>query len=190
MTSRARLPGIAPALLLAAAVAAVAPIARWCPLRWDEVRAEAFLDCSSGLAPVTGECAVAVSVIVARNANVTCTSPRDGCASMAACPMRAKFEREHATACRSIVPHSRAARGPAGKGRAYCLDDPGMSTASRSRAPVLDSAWSSAAIVTAIALAPAPTLSLGRLTPATEARPPTGLEWARPPVRGPPSLLA
>jgi len=85
------------------------------------------------------------------------------------------------------MPASHPVHSDRGRGRAYCLDEPFMSSAVRAAPPSLDRAVTQAAMVVAIATLAAPP-SVAHVSPAPEARPPTPALDGRPPIRGPPSL--
>jgi len=168
------------AAMLIALAAAVAPVARWCPLRWEQVDRDALLECAALPISTMASCSVfqALAHEAAREGRATCPTSRAGCEEMAQCPMGAT----------AAAPASHTAPAGRSHGRAYCLDEPFMSTAARASAPAIDRTLTQAVIVAAIA-ALSPPRAIEYVSPAPEARPPTPRLPARPPIRGPPSLL-
>ena len=165
--------------MLVALAAAVAPIARWCPLRWEQVDRDAFLECAVLPISTMASCSQFQALVheAAREGRATCPAA-DACEAMNECPARAGVP----------MPASHPVHSDRGRGRAYCLDEPFMSSATRASAPPLDHVVTQAAIVTAIAALSAPR-TVEHALPTPEARPPTAEPEARPPIRGPPSLL-
>ena len=171
-------------VMLLASLAAAAPIARWCPLRWDQVDLKSYFACAS--LPRT-----VLPVACARRAEcesaTACSSAEAACGAKASCPMRAKLAAQSTPRATAACGAAASAPSPArpGHGRAYCLDEPGMATASRGYAPVPDLPIALAAFIVSIE----PPESF-RLAPSiADARPPTASHLRRPPIRGPPILL-
>jgi hypothetical protein len=165
--------------MLLALAAAVAPIARWCPLRWEQVDRDAFLECAVLPISTMASCSTFQALVheAAHEGRATCPAA-GACEAMNECPVRAGVP----------MPASHPVHSERGRGRAYCLDEPFMSSATRASTPSLDHAVMQAAIVTAIAALSAPR-AVEYVAPAPEARPPTADLEAQPPIRGPPALL-
>jgi hypothetical protein len=204
MTHRGRFSTLIAGALLAAAVAAAAPIVRWCPIRWDQISTRAFFECAvdpgspgpacaavAAAAPTFplgcgGTCALAGPQ--ARPAADECLEsrtaagrpiPTRGCGAM--CPLAATASAERSD--------SRADDGsttPA-RGRAYCLDSPGMTVASLARTPIVHPPLP-AIVPHSTEPRIVPLADSRPVAPAPVARPPTALLASRPPIRGPPLL--
>jgi hypothetical protein len=154
--------------LVVAALAACAPIVRWCPLDWSRVPLAALAECTLASGDALGPCPMARRQAVAD-----------------ACPLHQGSACASAPACAS---RSLACDPPAtpAHGRAYCLDAPAPAAKSHAPSPRIDPPQASAALaVLALAMEPPDTPSWAAL-PALEARPPTRDAEARPPIRGPP----
>lgn len=172
--------------LMAAALAAATPVARWCPIAWEDVDLAAYATCASGFSPAASECATRVAA-------APCSATRAGSPAPAACPMSAaescpmRAAAAHpATPSHAGPPHSRAATT---HGRAYCLDDPGMANATRGESPALVSPLAHAAVLQVLASLAPPRPVIEHSLETARARPPNEPRSAPHPIRGPPSLL-
>ena len=167
--------------MLLAFAAAVAPVTRWCPLRWEQIDRDALLKCAVLPISTMASCSVfqALAHDAARDGRVSCPMAADGCEATSTCPMRAPARK----------PASNPTADHRGRGHAFCLDEPFMASAQRAPSPSLDHAVMQATIVATIA-ALTPPVTVEHAAPAPEARPPTAPPAARPPIRGPPSLLS
>jgi len=162
------------AFLLVAAVAAAAPVVRWCPKSWDEIAPDAFLRCAAASSVSHPGCALTYAGATPSSAPACARGEQ--CADVAADACTACPLGEHAAPVpRHAGPH---------RGRAYLLGD---AAANRARPePSLRVAPPAPAIALVAAYVPAPPPRRARVVAPRDIRPPPDAPHAPPPARAPP----